>query len=614
MEKSHKTLQRIERLQRLNSAKEWINDDLYRLMYKEDLYIAAYERIKSQPGNMTPGTDGMTLDGWSLTTIRAIIQEMQTEQFQFKPVRTVYIPKANGKMRKLGIPSTRDKVVQEVMHMILEAIYDSPYGPYFHDTSHGFRPNRSCHTALQEIRGKWAATNWFIEGDIQACFDEIEHGTLVNLLRKKIKDERFINLIWKLLRAGYLDLRGAQRDSLAGTPQGGIASPILANVYLHELDEKIEEIRQRLTSGKKKRPNPLHKQLSAQKQLLAKRNRADTKECRDLIRQIRSIPAVDVCDPNFIRVKYIRYADDWVVGLCGPHSLAEQIRDEIATFLSERLHLTLSKDKTRITNARNGQAKFLGTLISIGKGREQKVVTTTNGSRKPVKRRSTGWETVLAAPLDSLIQRLHSRGFCTPNGTSQTKLGWINLDADQIVHLYNGMNRGILNYYRFVDNINTLTRIQHILRFSLARTLAAKFKISVKRVFQRFGSSITVIVKAEDGKPDRKVSFHLNADWEKKRNAFSTHERTIDVVRTAIRMRTRSKLGKPCCICGSLEQVEMHHVRHIRKMGQRKVTGFTTVLRALNRKQIPACKSCHKQIHRGAYDGISLSNLAYDPR
>jgi hypothetical protein len=176
------------------------------------------------------------------------------------------------------------------------------------------------------------------------------------------------------------------------------------------------------------------------------------------------------------------------------------------------------------------------------------------------------------------------------------------------------MNRGILNYYRFVDNINTLTRIQHILRFSLARTLAAKFKISVKRVFQRFGSSIPVIVKAEDGKPDRKVSFHLNSDWEKKRNAFSTHERTIDVIRTAIRMRTRSKLGKPCCICGSLEQVEMHHVRHIRKMGQRKVTGFTAVLRALNRKQIPACKACHKQIHRGAYDGISLSNLAYDPR
>jgi hypothetical protein len=231
-----------------------------------------------------------------------------------------------------------------------------------------------------------------------------------------------------------------------------------------------------------------------------------------------------------------------------------------------------------------------------------------------VKRRSTGWETVLTAPLDSLRQRLHSRGFCTPNGTSQTNRGWRNLDADQLGHLYNGMNRGRLHYDRFVDTINTFTRLQPILRCSLARPLAAKFKLSVKRVLQRFGSSIPVIVKAEDGKPERKVSFPLNADWEKKRHAFSTHERTLDVVRTARRMSTRSNLGKPCCICGSLEAVAMHQVRHIRKMGQRKITGFTAVLRALNRTQMPACQSCPKQSHRGAYDGIRLSNLAYDPR
>jgi group II intron reverse transcriptase/maturase len=200
-------------------------------MYKEDLYILAYERIKSAPGNMTPGTDGKTLDGFSLHMITEIIQEMRTEQFQFQPVRTVYIPKANGKMRKLGIPSTRDKIVQEVMRLILECIYESPHGPYFHDTSHGFRPNRSCHTALREIRGKWPALNWFLEGDIRSCFDEIEHSVLVELLRKKIRDERFLNLIWKLLRAGYFDLQKAQHESLAGTPQGGLASPILANVY-----------------------------------------------------------------------------------------------------------------------------------------------------------------------------------------------------------------------------------------------------------------------------------------------------------------------------------------------------------------------------------------------
>lgn len=247
------TLERLEHLRKRNSNRQWTNRDLYRLMYKEDLYILAYERLKSKPGNMTVGSDGETLDGFSVGSIRQIIQAMRTEQFQFKPVRTVYIPKANGKLRKLGIPSVRDKVVQEVIRMILESIYDSPYGSYFHATSHGFRPHRSCHTALREYRTHWSATNWLIEGDIHACFEELAHGVLVHLLRKKITDERFLNLIWKLLRAGYMDLHGTKKDSLIGSPQGGIASPILANVYLHELDEFVETLRKRLERGKEKR-------------------------------------------------------------------------------------------------------------------------------------------------------------------------------------------------------------------------------------------------------------------------------------------------------------------------------------------------------------------------
>jgi len=232
--------ERLEYLRKANSNRHWINDDLYRLLYKADLYILAYERIKSKPGNMTAGTDGQTLDGFSMETIHTIIEGMRTEQFRFKPVRTTFIPKANGKMRKLGIPCVRDKVVQEAMRLILEAIYDSPYGPYFRETSHGFRPNHSCHTALREFRGKWSAVNWLIEGDIKSCFDELSHGVLVNTLRKKIHDERFLNLIWKLLNAGYMDLRGKKKESLIGSPQGGILSPILANAYLHELDEFVK--------------------------------------------------------------------------------------------------------------------------------------------------------------------------------------------------------------------------------------------------------------------------------------------------------------------------------------------------------------------------------------
>ncbi len=583
-------------------------------MYKEDFYIIAYERIKSAPGNLTPGSDGNTIDGMSLEIIHKIIQEMRTEQFQFKPVRTVYIPKANGKMRKLGIPSTRDKLVQEVIRMILECIYDSPYGPYFHETSHGFRPNRSCHTALRAIRKTWTGTNWFLEGDISACFDSIEHGVLVNLLRKKIKDERFLNLIWKLLRAGYLDLQGARKDSLAGTPQGGLVSPILANVYLHELDEKVEEIRKREECGNKKAENPLHRQLTRRIYHLRKKGENNSKDIRELVKRRRSLPSVVINDPNFIRIKYQRYADDWIIGVCGPRRLTEQIKEELKSFLKEHLKLTLNEEKTRITHAREEQAQFLGTLISVGRGtKTAKITLTKNGTGHLIKRRSTGQEILMMAPMKNLIHRLHTRGFCTSEGKPTAKRGWTFLDADQIVRLYSSINRGIQNYYRFADNFGHLARIQYILQFSLVKTLATKYKVSGKHIFQKYGKNITVMVKAKQGEKDHVISLYLNQDWTKQRNGFTTCDAKIDLVQWALRMRTRSKLGKACCVCSSPLQLEMHHVRHIRKLGGKKPTGFTVILQTLNRKQIPVCKACHRKIHRGEYDEMRLADLAYNP-
>jgi len=232
-----KSLERLEVIRKLNGAnREWVNDDLYRLMLRKDMYVLAYERLKSIPGNMTPGTDGETLDGFSEEEIDRVIEMMKCESYQCKPVRESFIPKANGKLRRLGIPCPRDKVVQEVVRIILEAIYDSPHGPYFSEYSYGFRRGKSVHGALKEIQKKWPGMIWLVEGDIKSCFDDIDHHILVNVLRKKIKDERFLSLIWKFLKAGYQDLERARHDSLAGTPQGGIASPILANIYLHELD------------------------------------------------------------------------------------------------------------------------------------------------------------------------------------------------------------------------------------------------------------------------------------------------------------------------------------------------------------------------------------------
>jgi group II intron reverse transcriptase/maturase len=604
-------LERLEVIRKQNANCAWINTDLYRLMFKPELYILAYERIKSKPGNMTPGTDQETIDGFGMDEIRKLINEMRTEKYQPSPVRRALIPKSNGKMRKLGIPSARDKIVQEMVRLILEAIYDSPHGAYFKDCSHGFRRSCSCHSALKDIQGKWSGTTWFLEGDIKACFDDINHERLVNIMRRKIKDERFLNLIWKFLNAGYQDLDESRKDSLAGTPQGGIVSPILANIYLHELDEYVEQLQEELSKGELRRPNPEYRSLQKRRQYLAKTGKIDTREYKELGVQMRKLPSLDQRDPNFVRVRYVRYADDWVVGVTGPKRLAEEIKEKVRQFLKAKLDLTLSEEKTVITNARTSDAKFLGYRIRLGRSKtaEQKQTLSTNASGKNFKRRSTGMQIVLRAPIDELIKKLCQKGFCNAHGRPMHKKAWTLLDEDQIVSLYSSVNRGLQNYYRPTDNWAELSRIQYILKFSLAKTLAAKKQVPITRIIKDKGIQVNVTRKGQQ----RTITFYRNTDWAIDRKAF-TNSPTIDLVRMNERMRTRSKLGLPCCICSENIGVAMHHVRHIRKMTERQAKGFTALLAKLNQKQIPVCQECHRKIHNGTYDGLSIKDLAYDPR
>lgn len=606
-----KALQRLEVVRQLNARREWANRKLYPLMFSQDLYITAYERIKSEPGNMTPGTDQETLDGFSMNEINKLVQEMRTEQYQCKPVRRTYIPKSNGKMRKLGIPSVRDKVVQEVIRLILEAVYDSPHGSYFKDASHGFRRERSCHSALRDIQRRWTGVIWFVEGDIQNCFDDIDHEILIEILREKISDERFLNLIRKVLGAGYMDLDEIRKDSLAGTPQGGIVSPILANIYLHKLDEFIEQVQGELEKGIKRKHNKEYKRLQDRRLYLANKGDTRSQAYIELGKRMKQLPSMDTKDPDFIRVKYVRYADDWLIGVTGPHELAEEIKRRVRDFLSTKLKLTLSEKKTVVTNARTQEAKFLGYKIRLGRtDKEQKQTTTTNASGKIFKKRSTGMEIVLKVPIDALVDRLHQKGFCTKNGKPIHRAPWQQLDEDQIVLLYSSINRGIQQFYRPADNWARVQRLQYILKFSLAKTLAGKRKGKTSGTISGPQGDIKVRV-VRNGR-EKEIVFYQNHDWAARRDAF-TESATVDLVRMNVRMRTRSKLGLPCCICGDEQDVQMHHVRHIRKIDQR-AKGFTRVMSILNRKQIPVCGRCHRLIHAGHYDGMSLKDFVYDPR
>lgn len=606
-----KSLIRIEAIRNANADPAYVNDRLYRLMFREDLYITAYERIKSKPGNMTAGVDGTTLDGFSIRTIKNIITRMRDESFSFKGARRVLIPKANGKTRPLSVAPPVDKVVQEVMRMILEAIYE----PTFSDNSHGFRAGKSCHSALKQIRDNWSGVTWIIEGDIKGCFDNINHSKLISVLRQRIKDERFVTLVRKALNAGYFD-SGIFHTSAMGTPQGSIISPILANVFLSQLDQQMDVLIKKHERGTLdgKKTNPAYKRLA---HLMAScRKRADEttgeeriaviSQLRELKKAVTKVPPTQVSQNGFIRVKYVRYADDWVVGVNGPKELAVTLRSEIADFLADS-GLDLSIEKTHIRHAKSEIACFLGTHIRVG-STTPKIMRVKRGG-KVFTKRVAGWTPRMLAPVADIVSKLHDKGFCTSDGQPIAINKWIYLDDVQIVEQVGSVWRGICNYYSFVDGFSFLTRIQYILQHAAAKTLAAKHRLSRSKIFSRYGASLRYRVRDEAGKVIRTVSLPLVKNWTSKPNRFHIGMATPDFLDRNVRLRTRSKLGSPCVICESTDRVAMHHVKHIRKMGSRN-RGFTNIMATLNRKQIPVCHGCHVSIHQGDYDGISLSSFS----
>jgi len=605
-------LSRLESIARLNANPSWVNRDLYRLLFKKELYLAAYEKIKSKPGNMTKGIDGTTLDGLNMPHIETTITAIRDESFTFAPARRTYIPKKNGKRRPLGIANPREKLVQEAIRMILEAIYDSPFGPTFSDKSYGFRQKRGTHNALREIRTQWTGVRWIIEGDIKSFFDNLDHDRLIELLRKRIKDERFLNLIRKALNAGILD-QGNFAPTITGTPQGSVISPILANVYVHELDEKVAEIVARETKGKGAKPNPAYRSLVNKLYVGRKKGTITADEVKEIRKAIRELTPYAQDDPGFIRVHYVRYADDWVVGVIGPRELAEKIRGEIAEWLQRELNLSLNLDKTHIRHAATEEAFFLGTRFSCAGRRNNNLVKhAPKRGYKTAKCRLPAGVVHLKAPTNDIIAKLYQNGFCTKDGQPLSKRAWAVLDDDQIISRFNAVLDGILNYYSFADNFSRLQRVQYILQFSAAKTLSHRHRMkSIRRAFAKYGSNLSVRLRNRSGE-ERVVSMRLRKSWSVKPHHFKGLSDPImgnEVRALKYGIRTKSSLLKDCAICGETEGIEMHHVRHIRKMGQ-EVKGFTRIMAAINRKQVPTCKKCHTDIHAGRYDGINLKEIA----
>jgi group II intron reverse transcriptase/maturase len=398
---------------------------------------------------MTPGVDGETVDGMSQAKIGRIIDAMRHERHRFRPVKRVYIPKKNGKLRPLGLPSWSDKLVSEVVRLLLEAYYE----PQFSDRSHGFRPGKGCHTALNEVATAWTGTTWFIESDIAQCFDRLDHSVMLEILGEKIHDNRFLRLLRNMLQAGYLE-DWVWNATLSGAPQGGVASPILSNIYLDQLDTFIETVLiPQYTRGEHRKPNPTY--VEVRNALKRARCRGDRVAVRQLRKQQRSLPSGDPQDPDYRRLRYARYADDQLLGFTGPKAEAEQIKTRLTAFLQNNLKLELSQEKTLITHARTGAAKFLGYEITVQHADHRRSINGAVGLRVP-----TDVIKAKCAPYRKL-------------GKPEARTPLVNEDDHTIVATYGAEYRGLVNYYLLAGDVWRLNRVCWVMTTSLLKTLGA---------------------------------------------------------------------------------------------------------------------------------------------
>jgi len=325
-----------------------------------DLWVTVADGISRNRGANTPGVDGQTHRDLS-GRFAEIAERLRVDEYRPLPTRRVYIPKKNGKFRPLGIPTATDKLVQAMAARLLTEIYE----PVFSDHSHGFRKGRSCHTALDEVKHNWNGTKWIIEADIRGCFDNIDHDVLMELLAKRIEDRRFLKLIRSFLQAGYLE-DWVYHRTYSGTPQGGTVSPILANIYLHELDEWLKQKACTFNQGKGRAKNPDAKWRYGRYQRTLYRARelkemGQPEKAEELATTIKQrweeylqCPPSETHDPNFRRMRFVRYADDFVISIIGAKTDAQHVLDELNAFMAQTQKVELAAEKTGIVHGSEG--------------------------------------------------------------------------------------------------------------------------------------------------------------------------------------------------------------------------------------------------------------------
>ncbi|WP_199834870.1 reverse transcriptase/maturase family protein [Streptomyces sp. NRRL WC-3618] len=578
-------------------------NELYRQLFNPNLYLLAYGRIYANHGAMTPGACGETADGMSEAKIGRIIEAMRHERYRFRPVRRVHIPKSNGKTRPLGLPSWSDKLVGEVIRLLLEAYYE----PRFSGRSHGFRPGRGCHTALSEVTYNWTGTTWFIEGDISDCFGSLDHEILLAILSEKIHDNRFLRLIRQMLKAGYLE-DWRWHATLSGSPQGGVLSPLLSNIYMDRLDRFVETVLiPEYTRGKTRRKNPAYKELenaieAARKRLAYRKENTESTQVRQWRKELRRHPAGDPRDPGYRRLRYIRYADDHLLGFIGPKAEAETIKQRLATFLRDDLKLELNQDKTLVTHGRTQAARFLGYEITVQHADEK----VSRGGRINRGLRSINGKIQLRVPKDVIKAK------CAPflrRGKPTHLLPLMSCTPFDIIGIYGAQYRGIVQYYLLAGDVWRLDRLKGVMLTSMLKTLAARHRSRVTTMANRYKTTI----RTPQG-PRRCFEARIEREGRKPLTArFGgiplTRKRTAvldDLPSTLFTPRSRPRGSQlidrlqrgQCELCESRTEVQVHQVRSLAELSSAgEQPTWARLMLKKRRRTLVVCPPCHGSIH-----------------
>jgi group II intron reverse transcriptase/maturase len=604
----------------------FLNERLFILLGELDLWKAAYIKLAKSQGSNTPSFDMKTIDGTTIEKLKRTRDKIMSGEYKTGITKRVYIPKTNGKTRPLGIPAFEDRLVQEVLRTILQVIYE----PIFSNHSHGFRPGRGCHTALRQIRSGSPGFTWAIEGDIQSFFPNIDHNIMVKLLNKKIKDPKFVSLIHAMLKGKVMEEGKAEEINVMGSPPGGIVSPILSNIILHELDRYMENYIKEFNKGKNRRANPEYMKAYY----------------KYGVRAARKIGQSDPMDQNFRRMHYVRYADDFVITIIGTKQEAIEIKQNVAEFL-KTLNLTLSEEKTLITNPKERPISFLGYLIQKTAAKLNSYSINYAGKKRRVLRMTSG-SIYLKVDSDKVRKGLAAKGYCKPNGSPIPNFKYMpNTQYATIIQM-NYILRGLAGYYKLANNVRQMViKWNYIMKFSAAMMFAAKYRTnSVAKIFAIAGKDLSRPIKKESlksknqiiGQTEEKIHEYLQSIGIPKRKANKMNNVGIlyskyteipkPDIKPLVKKSTSSYLGTVtdsskskdshplralnwfisrtvrisearCTICQTDQNVEMHHIRGLKYLKGTSV--HNTMMKSLNRTQIPLCKTHHRMAHK---DGL----------